>query len=71
VTAPLRVLVVDDQGLVALLAPRITRRLIEEFSRRPTGADPDPATLQALTPRERESAWCSPAAPDPTRRPGR
>ena len=38
----------------ALLAPRITRRLIEEFARRPPAADPDPAALQTLTARERE-----------------
>ena len=39
----------------ALLAPRITRRLIEEFARRPAGADPDPAALARLTAREREA----------------
>ena len=39
----------------ALLAPRVTRRLIEEFARRPAGADPDPATLARLTAREREA----------------
>jgi DNA-binding NarL/FixJ family response regulator len=39
----------------ALLAPRITRRLIEEFARRPAGADPDPDALTALTAREREA----------------
>jgi DNA-binding NarL/FixJ family response regulator len=36
----------------ALLAPSVTRRLIEEFARRPAGADPDPAALAA---REREA----------------
>jgi DNA-binding NarL/FixJ family response regulator len=41
-------------GGEALLAPRVTRRLIEEFARRPAGADPDPATLRTLTARERE-----------------
>jgi len=39
----------------ALLAPQVTRRLIEEFARRPTGVGPDPAALQALTARERET----------------
>ena len=39
----------------ALLAPRITRRLIEEFARRPAAADPDPAALASLTAREREA----------------
>jgi DNA-binding NarL/FixJ family response regulator len=39
----------------ALLAPRVTRRLIEEFARRPAGADPDPDALAALTAREREA----------------
>ena len=39
----------------ALLAPRVTRRLIEEFARRPAGADPDPGALTALTAREREA----------------
>jgi DNA-binding NarL/FixJ family response regulator len=42
-------------GGEALLAPRITRRLIEEFARRPAGADPDPAALASLTARERET----------------
>jgi DNA-binding NarL/FixJ family response regulator len=39
----------------ALLAPRVTRRLIEEFARRPATADPDPAALASLTAREREA----------------
>jgi DNA-binding NarL/FixJ family response regulator len=39
----------------ALLAPRVTRRLIEEFARRPAAADPDPAVLASLTAREREA----------------
>ena len=39
----------------ALLAPQVTRRLIEEFARRPTGVGPDPAALQGLTARERET----------------
>jgi DNA-binding NarL/FixJ family response regulator len=39
----------------ALLAPSVTRRLIEEFARRPAGADPDPDALAALTAREREA----------------
>ena len=38
----------------ALLAPRITRRLIEEFARRPAAADLDEAALASLTARERE-----------------
>jgi DNA-binding NarL/FixJ family response regulator len=42
-------------GGEALLAPTITRRLIEEFARRPVGAAPDPAALEDLTARERES----------------
>jgi DNA-binding NarL/FixJ family response regulator len=42
-------------GGEALLAPRVTRRLIEEFARRPAGADPDAAALAALTAREREA----------------
>jgi DNA-binding NarL/FixJ family response regulator len=39
----------------ALLAPRVTRRLIEEFARRPAAADPDLAALASLTAREREA----------------
>ena len=39
----------------ALLAPRVTRRLIEEFARRPAGAAPDPGALASLTAREREA----------------
>jgi DNA-binding NarL/FixJ family response regulator len=38
----------------ALLAPSVTRRLVEEFARRPAGATPDEATLGTLTDRERE-----------------
>ena len=40
----------------ALIAPRITRRLIEEFARRPEprGAAPATAALDQLTDRERE-----------------
>jgi len=39
----------------ALLAPAITRRLIEQFVRRPPASvRPAPPTLDALTPRERE-----------------
>src|SRR6478735_12750138 len=40
----------------ALIAPRITRRLIEEFARRPEppGATPASAALEQLTERERE-----------------
>ena len=38
----------------ALLAPKVTRRLIEEFARRPAGDRPPPTELDALTARERE-----------------
>ena len=38
----------------ALLAPSVTRRLLEEFARRPVNERPSPASLGALTPRERE-----------------
>lgn len=49
-----------------LIAPAVTRRLIAEFARRTTprtrpgrdGAAPDPAVLDALTPREREVLAC-------------
>ncbi|MFJ9416261.1 response regulator [Streptomyces sp. NPDC101227] len=48
-----------------LIAPAVTRRLIAEFARphtaaRPArdGAGPDPAVLDALTPREREVLGC-------------
>jgi DNA-binding NarL/FixJ family response regulator len=47
--AAIRVVAAGD----ALLAPRVTRRLIEEFARRPEPAA-DPAALAALTDRERE-----------------
>jgi DNA-binding NarL/FixJ family response regulator len=36
----------------ALLAPSITRRLIEEFTRRPEPAGPRPEALESLTERE-------------------
>src|SRR4030095_9572286 len=39
----------------ALLAPRITRRLIEEVARRPAGVEPDLSALATLTAREREA----------------
>ena len=42
-------------GGEALLAPRITRRLIEEFARRPAGVEPDLSALETLTVREREA----------------
>jgi DNA-binding NarL/FixJ family response regulator len=48
--AAIRVVAAGD----ALLAPRITRRLIEEFARRPEPAAAPPAALAALTDRERE-----------------
>jgi DNA-binding NarL/FixJ family response regulator len=38
----------------ALLAPTVTRRLIEAFARRPPAAAPSPARLGSLTARERE-----------------
>ena len=38
----------------ALLAPRITRRLIEQYSRRPEGVPLDDRVLAVLTDRERE-----------------
>jgi len=38
----------------ALLAPSVTRRLIEAFARRPAETTPSPARLAALTARERE-----------------
>ena len=38
----------------ALLAPSITRRLVEEFVRRPPPGDAAPPELEALTARERE-----------------
>jgi RNA polymerase sigma factor (sigma-70 family) len=48
--AAIRVVAAGD----ALLAPRVTRRLIEEFARRPEPAAVAPAALAALTDRERE-----------------
>jgi DNA-binding NarL/FixJ family response regulator len=48
--AAIRVVAAGD----ALLAPGITRRLIAEFARRPDPTRVAPATLQALTDRERE-----------------
>lgn len=38
----------------ALLAPSVTRRLIEAFARRPASAAPSPARLASLTRRERD-----------------
>jgi DNA-binding NarL/FixJ family response regulator len=38
----------------ALLAPSVTRRLIEQFARRPPQAVPSPARIASLTPRERD-----------------
>jgi DNA-binding NarL/FixJ family response regulator len=38
----------------ALLAPQITRRLIEEYVRRPPGGPPPPQEVESLTERERE-----------------
>ena len=39
----------------ALLAPSVTRRLIETFARRPVSASPAPSRLASLTPRERDT----------------
>ena len=50
--AAVRVVAAGD----ALLAPQVTRRLIEEFARRPPPAGGrDPEALEALTARERET----------------
>jgi DNA-binding NarL/FixJ family response regulator len=38
----------------ALLAPSVTRRLIEAFARRPPETSPSPSQLASLTPRERD-----------------
>jgi DNA-binding NarL/FixJ family response regulator len=38
----------------ALLAPSVTRRLIEAFARRPASVSPAPSRLSSLTPRERD-----------------
>jgi DNA-binding NarL/FixJ family response regulator len=38
----------------ALLAPSVTRRLIETFAARPAAAAPAPSRLASLTPRERD-----------------
>jgi DNA-binding NarL/FixJ family response regulator len=38
----------------ALLAPSVTRRLIETFARRPASVAPSPSRLSSLTPRERD-----------------
>jgi DNA-binding NarL/FixJ family response regulator len=38
----------------ALLAPAVTRRLLDEFARRPASDRPSPSALDVLTPRERE-----------------
>jgi DNA-binding NarL/FixJ family response regulator len=38
----------------ALLAPSVTRRVVDHVARQPAAAPPDPARLAALTPRERE-----------------
>ncbi len=38
----------------ALLAPSVTRRLIEAFARRPAPLAPSPSRLASLTPRERD-----------------
>ncbi len=38
----------------ALLAPSVTRRLIEAFAMRPVSVSPSPSALASLTPRERD-----------------
>jgi DNA-binding NarL/FixJ family response regulator len=48
--AAVRVVAAGD----ALLAPAVTRRLLEEFAQRPSTERPPPASLDVLTPRERE-----------------
>jgi len=48
--AAIRVVAAGD----ALLAPSVTRRLIEAFSMRPVATTPSPAKLASLTPRERD-----------------
>jgi DNA-binding NarL/FixJ family response regulator len=50
ITAAVRIVARGD----ALLAPAITRAVIEEFSRRPAAAPAVPPALTELTPRERE-----------------
>jgi DNA-binding NarL/FixJ family response regulator len=50
IIAAIRVVAAGD----ALLAPRITRRLIEEFASRPENEQRAPAELESLTDRERE-----------------
>jgi len=48
--AGIRVVAAGD----ALLAPSVTRRLIDQFARRPAATKPDATALEALTGRERE-----------------
>jgi DNA-binding NarL/FixJ family response regulator len=50
ITAAVRVVAAGD----ALLAPSVTRSVIEEFARRPPEPPAEPAALNELTPRERE-----------------
>jgi DNA-binding NarL/FixJ family response regulator len=38
----------------AMLAPSVTRRLIEAFARRPAETSPPPSWIASLTPRERD-----------------
>ena len=49
-TAAIRVVAAGE----ALLAPTVTRRLVERFAQAPAGARPDPSQLNVLTERERE-----------------
>jgi DNA-binding NarL/FixJ family response regulator len=50
ITAAVRIVAAGD----ALLAPSVTRSVIEEFARRPPEPPAEPAALNELTPRERE-----------------
>jgi DNA-binding NarL/FixJ family response regulator len=50
ITAAVRVVAAGD----ALLAPAVTRSVIEEFARRPPEPPAEPEALNELTPRERE-----------------
>jgi DNA-binding NarL/FixJ family response regulator len=50
IIAAVRVVAAGD----ALLAPGVTRRLIAEFARQPSGGRPRRELLGAVTPRERE-----------------
>jgi DNA-binding NarL/FixJ family response regulator len=49
-TAAIRIVAAGE----ALLAPSVTRRLVERFAEAPAGTRPDPSQLDVLTGRERE-----------------